>query len=156
MLEGVYVIKIEDPNLKTDNVDPEDFNNSQRNVMAMKDIVIPKKRKRTETSTMKNTTKFQKSDKITIPIQNKFSQLTDLGDHPSDIETTDETGTGETLHKKVITQTNNDNKSAKKPPALVMHGEITDHNQLLNRTKDIVIGKFFVKYHIGFTEVFTT
>ena len=71
------------------------------------------------------------------------------------METTNETGTGKTPQKKVITQINNDKKSAKKPPPLVMHGEITHHNQLVNRTKDIVTGKFFVKYHIGFTEVFT-
>ena len=43
-----------------------------------------------------------------------------------------------------------------KLPPLVMHDKITDHNQLLNRTKNLVILKFFVKYHIGFTEVFTT
>ena len=115
MLKGVYVNKIEDPDLKTDNVDPEGSNNSRENV-----------------------TKYRKSDKITIPTQNKFSQLADLADDSSDMETTDITGTGETLQKKVITQINNDKKSAKKPPPLVMHGEITDHNQLVNRTKDIV------------------
>ena len=71
------------------------------------------------------------------------------------METTDETGTRETLQKKVITQITNDKKSGKKPPPFVMHGEITDHIQLVNRTIDIVTGSFFVKYHIGFTEMFT-
>ena len=55
MLKGVYLNKIEDPDLKTDNVDPEGSNNSRENeFMSMKDIIIPKKRKRTETFTMKN------------------------------------------------------------------------------------------------------
>ena len=129
MPKGVYVNKIEDPDLKTDNVGPEGSNNSRENVfMSMKDIIIPKKRKRTETSTMKNTTKYRKNDKITIPIRNKFSQLADLADDSSDMETSDETGIGETLQKKVITQINNDKQSAKKPPPLVMHCEIADHN----------------------------
>ena len=85
-------------------MDPKGTNNSRGNaVMTMKDIIIPKKRKRTETAIMKNTTELQKSDKITIPIQNKFSELADLGDDSSDMETTDETGTGETLQKMIIT-----------------------------------------------------
>ena len=98
VLKGVYVNKMEDTDLKTNNVDPKGSNNSRENVfMSMKDIIIPKKRKRAKTSTMKNTTKYRKSDKITIPTQNKFSQLADLADDSSDMETTDETGTGETL-----------------------------------------------------------
>ena len=122
----------------------------------MNDLII-RKRKRTILS---KSSKLPKQDnEINFVSTNKFSALEDSTKSViNDYMLIDD----DTSHKQQQTKQSDSNqaqtkrKTIKRPPPLVAHGAISEHKALVDKVKDIVQEKCFIKYHENYTEVFTT
>lgn len=155
LLRGVCSFKIGEHNLEND----KEVSSDQQNVKIIMDgIFIPRKRKRTTMSTMENNMKLQKRTGISVPTQNKYSPLENLNENDDESMDLNENQSCEITDKQQQKNENTPKKATttKKPPPIVLHGEISDHNQLVKNIKDLIRAKFSIKYHSGFTEIFTT
>ena len=117
---------------------------------------INAKRKSTEAETMANRNLKQRKvrDDSEIKTNNRFQVLENLQEKMDE----DVNETEEFQPTKIISTSNNSNKPIKetKPPPIVIHGTINNHNAFLGRMKNLIKGTFHLKYHKNYTEIFTS
>lgn len=90
-----------------------------------------------------------------IPIRNKYDALSE-DDSDMETEQEEDVTTTKDVEKKQTTKTTPNIKQVKKPPPLVIHGEINEHHKFLIKIKDMLKNKFYIKYNKDYTEVYTT
>lgn len=96
---------------------------------------------------MKNKTKCSECSTT-----NRFEVLADK-ENDSDMDT-DPMVIEEEEHKE--NPGKNKNPKTRRPPPLVIHGNVTSHTEFIQALKNITNENFHIKYHENFTEVFTS
>ncbi|KAK2574878.1 hypothetical protein KPH14_012925, partial [Odynerus spinipes] len=89
--------------------------------------------------------------KITVPTKNRYDPLAEM---ETDEYKDDGSNTASDDSDNAIEITNP--PKPRKPPPLVVHGQIEEHTTFLRMLTDMLKEKFHIKYHKEFTEVFTT
>lgn len=84
----------------------------------------------------------------TVKLNNRYEVLTEKNNENSVQSDTDE-------ESETVSGKKPDKIKTKKPPPVVVHGNIQSHEQFMKSLKDLLHSDFYIKYHGEFTEVFT-